>query len=193
MLNGKEARRPDMIWAIINRNYRRMTIKTVAFPVHHVGRSSGYPTLNADKVNAEIIGSALYAGLTDFLNENPEHGLNFTAMEKERIYQNSMSYMSRRMLSLKQGLYRINGLAKVLANSRFSDELATLTNCIEAEFSITAYDDIKGTIEDLSLNDLFHFLDRIAKSTDVYDDAKKIKSAELVGDEILDGINKITN
>ncbi len=192
-LNGKEARRSDMIWAIINRFYRRMTIKSVAFPIYHVGRSSACQTLNKDKVNGEIVGSALYAGLTDFLNENPEHRLSFTTIEKEQIYQKSMEYMAKRIFSLKQSLYRINGLAKVLANSCFSNELIPLTSCIETEFSITAFDDIKATIEEFSQHYVFHFLKQITKYTEAYSDVIKHNNlAELVDDEEQDKINEIT-
>lgn len=38
-LHGREARRSDMVWAIVNGHYRRMVIKAVGFPVHHVARS----------------------------------------------------------------------------------------------------------------------------------------------------------
>lgn len=169
--NEKEARRSDMIWAIINRYYRGMTIKSVAFPIYHAGRSSAYPTLNADKVKGEIVGSALYAGLTDFLNANPEHRLHFTTAEKEQVYQKYIEHMTSRMLSLKQSFYRINGLAKALTNSHFSSELIPLSSCIKAEFSMTAYEDIESTIKNLSQHDVFDFLDQIIKSTDAYSDA----------------------
>lgn len=191
-LNGKEARRSDMIWAIINRYYRRMTIKAVAFPIYHIGRSTARPTLNADKIKGEIIGSTLYAGLTDFLNENPEHRLNFTPFEKALIYQKSMIYMASRLISLKKSFYRINGLAKVLANSRFSDDLTPLVNSIESEFSMAAFDDITYATQQISQNEIFNFLGQITKSTEAYNDALKNNSAELVCDDVQDRINEIT-
>jgi hypothetical protein len=79
--------------------------------------------------------------------------------------------MASRMLSLKQSFYRINGLAKALTHNHFSNELTPLTNCIEAEFSMTAYEDIKSAIETLNRHDVFYFLDQIIKSTDDYGDA----------------------
>lgn len=167
-LNENEARRSDMIWAIINRHYRGMNIKAVAFPIYHVGRSSDFPTLDTEKVKGEIIGSSLYAGLTDFLSKNQEHRLRFTNAEKVQIYQKFMVFVASRMLLLKQSFYRINGLAKTLAKSDLSEELIPLTNCIEAEFSMTAYDDIKHTVNDFNQDELFHFLDQIIKSTNAY-------------------------
>lgn len=181
-LNGKEARRSDMMWAIINRYYRQMTIKAVAFPVYHVGRSSTYPTINADKVNGEIIGSALYAGITDFLNENPTHQLSFSAIEKMKIYQQSMRYMASRMLALKQSFYRINGLAKVLAESQFSKDFLPLTRCINAEFSMDAYAEITLATKELHQRDVFPFLDNITQSTQAYNSDVNNRSTESVND-----------
>lgn len=198
-LNGKEVRRSDMIWAIINHYHRGMTIKAVAFPIYHAGRSSASPTLNADKVKGEIIGSSLYAGLTDFLSANPDHKLHFTAAEKKLLYQKFMGYMEKRTTSLNLSFYRISGLVKALVNSKFSYELKSLTDCIENEFSMRAFEDIKTDMRNLRQHDVFHFLDQIIKSTEAYSNAikgfqidMKNSSANSICDEAQDKINEVT-
>lgn len=190
-LNQKEARRSDMIWAIVNRYYRGLSIKAVAFPVYHVGRSTPSPTLNADKVKGEIIGSALYAGLTDFLSENPKHRLNFTLNEKALIFQKSMRYMESRLVSLKKSFYRISGLAEVLDNSDFHDELIPLITCIKKEFSVNAFDDIAQATKGLSQSDIFNFLDKITKSTDAYNDANKNNLVKSTNRKSQGSLNEI--
>jgi hypothetical protein len=167
-LNGKESRRSDMIWAIINRYYRGMTIKAVSFPVYHVGRTSDAPTVNPEKVQGEIVGSALYAGLTDFLSKNPHHQLFFTQEEVETIYTDSKLHMESRLRLLQQSFYRIAGLKNALYEGPFSQELTELILCLEQDFSLTALENIKSGIRKLSKKDISCFLGQINKSTDAY-------------------------
>ncbi len=167
-LNGKEARRSDMIWAIITKHYRSMTLKTVAFPIYHIGRSYSTPTLNPEKVQGEIVGSALYAALTRFLSENPEHKLNFSADEVEIIYKQLTFFLDRRMRLLEQNIYRISGLTKVIANGHFYEELKELADILEQEFSLRHFKKIKATISNLSKKEMSHFLKQITTSTEAY-------------------------
>lgn len=170
-LNGKEARRSDMIWAIINRHYRGMTIKAVAFPIQHVGRTFTHPTINPEKVKGEIVGSALYAGLTSFLHKNPSHQLTFTATEKDEIYQDSVKQMKSRMRLLQQSFYRIIGLSATISNSPYASELQALTQGIEQAFSLTAFTNIESDVNRLSAGKVSHFLDQLTQSTDTYSEA----------------------
>ncbi|WP_216648603.1 hypothetical protein, partial [Salinivibrio sp. VYel6] len=167
-LNGKEARRSDMIWAIINKHYQRMTLKSVAFPVHHVGRSYAKPTVNPVKVQGEIVGSALYAGLTEFLSDKSEHRLNFSNDEIESIYQASMFHMDNRIRLLEQNFYRISGLTQAIEKGPFYKELKVLSDCLEQEFSLKAFEGIKSEIRNLSKNEVTRFLERMTKSSDAY-------------------------
>lgn len=199
-LNGKEARRSDMIWAIINRHYRDMTLKAVAFPIYHVGRTSDKPTVNVEKVQGEIVGSALYAGLTDFLSNNLGHRLNFSSVEIDLIYQKTMGQMENRMRQLKQSFYRISGLVKALTNSPFPDELNPLINCIEQEFSLTAFMEIKFAVKKISKYEVSRFLEQMTKSTEAYNGAfddfqtqiNEMSDDEVSG-EILESMSESTN
>lgn len=168
VLNGKEARRSDMIWAVINKHYQRMTLKSVAFPVHHVGRSYSKPTINSEKVQGEIVGSALYASLVEFLGENSEHRLDFSTDEVADIYSRSMSHMGTRILLLEHSFYRISGLANAIANGPFCKQLKTLTDCLEQEFSLNAFEKIKSEIKKLDKNEISRFLKQVISSSDAY-------------------------
>lgn len=200
ILNGKEARRSDMIWAIINKHYQRMTLKSVSFPVHHVGRSYLTPTINSEKVQGEIVGSALYAGLVEFLGENSEHRLKFSTDEVADIYSRSMSHMNTRIQLLEQSFYRILGLAKAIANGPFSKELKTLIDCLEQEFSLNAFEKIKSEIKKLDKNEISRFLTQMTTSTDAYSTpisgryaCKSHNSKICESDEVTENYFEITN
>lgn len=178
-LNGKEARRSDMIWAIINRYYRGMTIKSVSFPVCHVGRYSDSPSVNASKVQGEIVGSALYAGLTNFLRENPEHQLSFSAAEVDAIYEMTIVQMTIRMSALRQSFYRIKGLVNNLKSSPLSDDLMPLISCIEKEFSLSAYGEIESAVKGTSKKEISHFLSQLVPVTEAYRRASRASQGSL--------------
>jgi hypothetical protein len=99
-----------MVWAIVNRAYRGADIKAVSFPVYHVGRILGDPELNIAKVQGEIVGSTLYAGLTEFLKRNPSHELDFTPMEAEEVGRLVQYHLSRRLADLERSFDRMVGL-----------------------------------------------------------------------------------
>lgn len=200
VLNGKEARRSDMIWAIINKHYQRMTLKSVSFPVHHVGRSYSEPTINSEKVQGEIVGSALYAGLVEFLGENSDHRLNFSTDEVADIYSRSMSHMDARILLLEQSFYRISGLAKAIANGPFCRELNALTDCLQQEFSLDAFKQIKSAINDLDKNEISRFLKQMISSSNAYTTpisrkriSKNQNSNICVSDEVTEKYCETTN
>ncbi|WP_114767621.1 glycosyltransferase family 2 protein [Vibrio rhodolitus] len=170
-MHGKEARRSDMIWAIVNRYYRGMTIKAVSFPIKHVGRISDKPSVNAEKVQSEIVGSALYAGLTNFLQANPEHQLSFRPEEVQIIHEMTIEQMVDRMNALKQSFYRIKGLVKTLKFSSSGKELLPLTSCLEEEFSLVTYSKISRAVREIGKNDISHFLSQLVQATDAYRNA----------------------
>ena len=168
MLGDKEARRSDMVWAIINRYYRRMTIKAVSFPVYHVGRTSKNPTINNEKVQGEIVGSALYAGLTDFLKKHPENNLKFSECEIQWIYARTIEQMTSRIRLLQQSMYRINGLKEAIQKVPFADHLMPLIQCLEREFSLTAFEKIQTAIQNINKDQISTFLNQLAHSADSY-------------------------
>ncbi|WP_162889457.1 glycosyltransferase family 2 protein [Vibrio ezurae] len=195
-IHGKEARRSDMIWAIVNRYYRGMTIKAVSFPIKHVGRFSDKPSVNTEKVQSEIVGSALYAGLTNFLQANPEHKLSFRPEENQAIYEMTIEQVVSRMTALKQSFYRIRGLVKTLKHSSSGKNLLPLTHCLEDKFSLVAYSKINSAVKDISKNEVSHFLDQLVQATDAYSsalDTNHNSSEGLESKREIDGLLEITS
>jgi hypothetical protein len=134
-IRGREARRSDMVWAIVNRHYRRLRIQAVAFPIHHVGRVNVAPSLNAEKVQGEIIGSTLYAGLTEFLRARPHHQLDFSREEADEVCGLANRHLARRWRMLEQSFLRIAGLREALRELARPGELRELVGYLDEWFT----------------------------------------------------------
>lgn len=132
---GCEARRSDMIWAIVNRYYRQMNIKAVDFPVRHLGRVTTTPDLNIDKVQGELVGSALYAGLTEFLSATVLHQLDFTPQETTKIRGIAQQYLDRRLQVLHQSFHRVAGLREAIRGVVRPGELNELLGYLDSWFT----------------------------------------------------------
>jgi GT2 family glycosyltransferase len=167
-LQGREARRSDMIWAIVNRYYRRMNMKAVAFPVIHLGRVSGTPSLNVSKVQGEILGSALYAGLTEFLSERPQHTLSFSLEETEEIRRLSDQQLDRRLRGLQQSFYRIAGLRGAIQAVARGGELDELLHYLDEWFIPDVFDQIQTGVRTHSSNETAVFLASLQNVADDY-------------------------
>jgi len=167
-IQGREARRSDMIWSITNKHYRGMCIKAVSFPIQHVGRIHDTPSIKTEKVQGEIVGSALYAGLTETLKSNPEHQLNFTSYETRKITQSAMQHMDIRLRALKQSFYRIAGLCESLNKLNSSPELDKLIQHLNSDFNLDAYQRIQSGVKELNYDDVISFLTSLRESADKY-------------------------
>lgn len=132
---GREARRSDMVWAIVNRHYRRLRIQTVAFPIHHVGRVNVVPSLNVEKMQGEIVGSTLYAGLTEFLHARPHHQLDFTSDQANEVCDLADRQLARRWQRLEQSFHRIAGLREALRDLARPGELQDLVRYLDEWFT----------------------------------------------------------
>ncbi len=146
-VQGREARRSDMIWAILNRHYRRMNIKAVAFPVHHVGRAASSPRLDIEKVQGEIAGSALYAGLGEFLQTRPGHMLDFLPEEALEIRRLSNQHRERRLQGLRQSIWRIIGLREAIRGVVRGRELEGLMGHLDTWFTPALFEQIRDGVD----------------------------------------------
>jgi glycosyltransferase involved in cell wall biosynthesis len=155
---GFEARRSDMIWAIVNRNYRRMNIKAVNFPICHLSRVTGTPYLNSVKVQGEIIGSALYAGLIEFLGTRPQHRLDFSEQDICEIRCIIKINIDRRLLALEQSFYRISGLRSAIGAVTASGELVELLNFLRDNVNREQFVQISSSVRAVKGSDIHNFL-----------------------------------
>ncbi len=165
-LRGREARRSDMIWAIVNRHYRRMEIKAVEFPVHHVGRVVGSPSLEIDKVQGELIGSALYGGVSEFLGDQPNHELEFSAVEMEQVCRLARQYMGRRLASLRQSFLRIAGLTKAIRKTVEPGELDDFLRHLDCWSTPETFAEIRAGVRAQRLEDVAGFLASLRPTAD---------------------------
>ena len=124
-----------MMWAIVNRYFRGFVIKAVGFPVNHIARNTLIAELNISKVKAEIIGSAMYAGLMSFLVKNPSHTLDFSEKDISEIQDVFEQNLSDRMIRLEMSFYRIRGLHYTLKQNFDEPLMQPLMNQLENLFS----------------------------------------------------------
>ena len=168
---GREARRSDMIWAITNRYYHGLTVKSVAFPVQHLGRVTHLPALNLEKVQGEILGSTLYAGLMEFLHEEPNHKLDFSDHEIQRICVLIQEHLARRLHALELNFHRIRGVGKSIRNLSNSNELKSLLSYIDQWFHLDVFSEIDVCLQTESImEELATFLSSLRHSSDEYAD-----------------------
>ena len=124
-----------MMWAIVYRYFRGFVVKAVGFPVNHIARNSLIAELNISKVKAEIIGSAMYAGLMSFLAKNPSHTLDFSEKDISVIQDIFKQNISDRMIRLETSFYRIRGLHSTLKQNFDEPYIQPLMNQLENLFS----------------------------------------------------------
>jgi len=185
LIQGREARRSDMIWAIVNRYYRRMDIRAVGFPIHHVGRVTDIPDINSEKVQGEIVGSALYAGLTEFLEARPENELNFTLPEITQVQRFIKKHMYLRLCSLEQSFFRIAGLRESIRKIAVSGELDDLIDHLDRLFTRDEFNQIRSSVRTLCERDVSEFLASLRSIAD--DFALATVSTEFIMEQFSSG------
>ena len=168
-VNGFEMRRSDMVWAIINKHYQGMVIKTAPFPVTHVGRVKIEQTLNLDKVKAEIMGSALYAGLQEFLLNNPQHKLDFSDQEIRIIWVATKVACNDRLLRLKQSFCRISGITQTLFQY---PELSELCEYLSTSFTHEVFTVLEQQVNEMSENTVSAFVSQILQQSNNFASSK---------------------
>ena len=178
-VRGKEARRSDMLWAIINRYYRNFVIKKVEFPILHEARISTTKDFNFTKIQGEIVGSALYAGLTNFLSECPSHDLEFTDSELNQILMQCEDELRSRLIRLNTSFYRIQGLTKALKNIVENNELQYLINQLEFWFTEQNWDDLVRNVHSIKLEEVRTFVGSMRSLSDDFALASGILNQNL--------------
>jgi hypothetical protein len=157
-INGREIRRSDMIWAMINKYHHGLNIKSAPFPVQHIGRVKNEQKLDLGKVQDEIMGSSLYAGLQYFFNTNEHHKLVFTPNEISDVWLATIAARNNRLERLSQSFHRINGLAKAL--SKYS-ELTELCEYLTRSFNPSTIINLEDKVKEMNQCHIHEFLNQI--------------------------------
>ena len=172
-INGREGRRSDMIWAIINKHINKMTIKSVSFPILHDSRISTEKSLNLPKVIDEIIGSTLYAALCDFLKKNESHSLKFTTADIDEIWKLVIEYRNIRLQRLHESFMRIIGLNKTLEAISNDEELGGLLNYLKQSFTLENLKKIKTGVMQMEFENVSTFFSAVYSDSKLYADSYK--------------------
>lgn len=172
-INGREGRRSDMIWAIINKHINNMNIKTVPFPILHDSRIKLERSLNLPKVIDEIIGSTLYAALCDFLKKNDCHSLKFSESDINEIWCLVIEYRNVRLLKLYESYMRIIGLTKTLKGISNDRELGGLLSYLERSFGLDKLKEIENGVMQMKIEDVSNFFSSIYLDSKLYADSNK--------------------
>jgi len=175
-INGREARRSDMVWAMINKHHHGLSIKSAPFPVQHTGRVKHEKVLDLNKVQDEIMGSALYAGLQEFLLTNEQHDFNFTSAEIANVWQATNAALNTRIACLKHSFYRINGLAKALFKY---PELTELCEYLTSSFSPTSIAKLEVQVKQMNEHHICEFLNQIVPHSTRFAKAHQ-KAVEII-------------
>lgn len=169
-MGGIDVRRSDMIWCIINKYYRGMIIKAGNLSTWHAGKviQSNFK-MDFQKIRDEIVGSGFYVGLTEFLEKNPNHTLNFSTDEAKYIGKRIVSHINKRMCALKQTFFRARGISASLKNTiiyREDSRLSKFVKIIDEWFDDSSYKEIEKQCSQLKRNDIESFLLSLCKSAE---------------------------
>jgi len=167
-LGDREARRSDMMWAIINRYSRGLTIQRVGFPILHLGRVTPTPELNIEKVTEELVGAGFYAALTDFLRDEPHHKLDFSRADCARVCSLVEEHLTRRLLALELGFHRIRGLNASLRRLCKDGAMEELTGYLDIWFTPQVFTAIATETHSPGPRAFTEFLSSLRHTADEY-------------------------
>ena len=163
-INGQEARRSDMIWAVINKYKKNRIIQAVPFPVIHASKVNEELSLNTDKVVAEINGSAFYGSINEFLAFNSTHTFNFSKNEALAIWQLFIKHRKNRLHKLKQSFIRITGLAKAISNISKNNDLDNFLYFLSVSFTLENFKNIEIQVQLLKQDNIVDFILNLNKN-----------------------------
>lgn len=175
-IEGSDIRRSDMLWAIINKYYRQMQIKAADIFIWHSGKELKKTyKLEVNKVREEILGSCLYAALTDFLALNPDHRLDFNEAELKSLQKKFKFYIKQRLVLLQKSFYRARGIEKSLSNLKLhktNKDLQKLTQAITETFNQKNFNWIEQQVSSFDFSVLSSHLKSMQKESDIYKETK---------------------
>ncbi len=167
-IKGKESRRSDMIWAIINKYYYSYKIKFVNFSIYHDRNNSLIPEIDFEKTMGEIRGSAIYAGLSEILSKKDKINFHFNDKEVSEMIDKVSQYLESRLELYKQNFYRIRGLSKSLEEFNQNNELSVFLTYINNWFTQDNLDKFNLIAREMNFNELELFFKSLRQQIDDY-------------------------
>ena len=148
-----------------------MVTRSIAFPVNHFSRPSTKTDMNGSKLVAEFIGSSLYAGLTDFLQNKNNHNLTFSQHDLIEIESLIHQNLEKRLIRMDMNMHRIDGITLCLA-TRFSNlsGLECLRLQLESELNLKEWKRVRKVIKQYKFTDCLLFLSNLRNIADDYAD-----------------------
>ena len=125
---GKDFRRSDMVWSLLNRYISDRTIVQLSLPITH-DRSfikNKEFSLDFDKLREDIQGYAVYSSLFDIFRKKvqdrqffgrkryDEKFMTFTEKEKEEFVRLYKKYFTERYIAFELSVFRILGILKMV-------------------------------------------------------------------------------
>ena len=178
------SRRSDMIWSIVNKHYRGMTIKAIPFPVIHSGRvptKQGFEKTtnrNLKKVGEELLGGAFYGGLTKFLSQYTDHKLDFSDEDLEKIYMLIEGEIDRRYNLLTLNFSRIVGLRDILSKVD-TPEVCLVVEHLSDIFGPKVLNEIEESIRSLTKKDFIRNLKSLRPLSENFAETRRTKPIKM--------------
>jgi hypothetical protein len=180
-VNGQDARRSDMIWAVINRYHHGLVCKQVAFPVMHRSSSAGGPVLDTAKVVQELVGSAVYAALVAFLEPRPGHGVRFSEHSASEVCAGVLSSLGIRLRTLEERYSCAQRLIPELEGVLPVPVPAEFVECLNVWFADSTLERIRTGVRGVTASDLLAFLMGLQTTVDAYA-ASRVEVSDLRGE-----------
>jgi len=166
MYKGVSARRSDMIWAILNRDYFNVTIVQSDIQLYHQGevvnKEPKTIQISVEKIQAELLGSSLYKAMKE-------------SMKREDILSLTVKYLEERQQQLSSSLkrivvlaYDIKELVADLSVKESMNHILSIVNRIPEEWDYTS---VEETIKE--------FLDGIGTKIQEYQYAVEHKPSSM--------------
>ncbi|ETR71902.1 MAG: hypothetical protein OMM_02127 [Candidatus Magnetoglobus multicellularis str. Araruama] len=169
-VSGKDARRSDMLWALINRYYYGMNIKRVNFPVIHNRCVFDEATLSIQKTIGEIQGSSIHAALKDLFKQygNERATFDFDDDMVTTVCKATNNYLKKRLSSFRLNFYRIQGLCKALKKIDTKNEMDSFLSKLSLFYVNDTLNSIVSGVQELSSNHIKEYLNSLKKQINSY-------------------------
>jgi len=165
---GKEARRSDMMWALINRYYYGMNIKKVNFTVIHNRCIFDTVELCIQKTVGEIQGSSIHAALKDVLKPYHKASFIFDDDMVSTVCKAVNEYMNKRLSSFQLNFYRIQGLCRALNRIDKKNEMKSFLNKLSSFYVDRNLNAITNGVKELSSDYIKEYLHSLKIQIDSY-------------------------